>query len=156
MKLRILKLHPNAKVPTYATEGAGCFDLYAATVDGKQHIGAPVTFGSPVVCGTGLAFEVPDGYVLEVHSRSGQGFNHDVRLANCEGQIDSDFRGEVMLKLTCDLNDATADGPPYFVKPGDRIAQARLCPSPKVVFEVAEQLSLTERGANGLGSTGAA
>lgn len=156
MKLRILKLHPNAKAPTYATEGAGCFDLYAATVEGAQHIGASVTFGSPVVCGTGLAFEVPDGYVLEVHSRSGQGFNHDVRLANCEGQIDSDFRGEVMVKLTCDLNDATVEGPPYFVKPGDRIAQARLCPSPKVVFEVAEQLSLTERGANGLGSTGAA
>ena len=153
MKLRILKLHPNAKVPTYATDGAGCFDLYAATVEGAQHIGAAVTFGSPIVCGTGLAFEVPDGYVLEVHSRSGQGFNHDVRLANCEGQIDSDFRGEVMVKLTADFNHDD-NAPACFVKPGDRIAQARLCPSPKVVFEVAEQLSITERGEGGLGHTG--
>jgi len=155
MKLRILKLHPNAKVPTYATDGAGCFDLYAATVDGKQHIGATVTHGFPIVCGTGLAFEVPEGWVLEVHSRSGQGFNFDVRLANCEGQIDSDYRGEVMVKLTADFNHDD-NAPTYFVKPGDRIAQARLAPAPRVEFEVAEQLSLTERGAGGFGSTGVA
>ena len=155
MKLRILKLHENAIVPTYASHGAACFDLYAATVDGKPEVGVTVEVGYPVICGTGLAFEVPDGYVLEIHSRSGQGFNHDVRLANCAGQIDSDYRGEVMVRLTADAN-ATNLKPRYFVRPGERIAQARLVESPKVTFEVAEQLSITERGDNGLGSTGAA
>lgn len=54
MKPRILKLHPDAKVPTYQSEGAGCFDLYAATVDGNQCIGSTITYGTPVVCGTPL------------------------------------------------------------------------------------------------------
>lgn len=155
MKLRILKMHPEAKVPEYATDGAACFDLHAATVDGKQHIGANVSHGFPIVCGTGLAFEVPEGHALAIFSRSGQGFKHEVRLANCTGIIDSDFRGEVMVKLTADWHHDD-DAPAYFVRPGDRIAQAMLIPAPKCVFEVAEQLSLTERGQNGFGSTGAA
>lgn len=154
MKLRILKLHPNAQAPTYASEGAACFDLHAATVAGHTRVGTTVTHGYPITCGTGLAFEVPAGWVLEIHSRSGQGFKHDVRLANCTGLIDSDYRGEVMVKLSADHNTQTEDSPPYFVRPGDRIAQARLVPAPRVAFEVAEQLSITERGAGGFGSTG--
>lgn len=62
MKLKIQLQHPNAKAPTYATEGAACFDLYAATVDGYSTLGKLVYHGSPVTCGTGLAFEVPDGH----------------------------------------------------------------------------------------------
>ena len=155
MKLRILKLHPNAQAPTYATAGAGCFDLYAATVDGKQHIGSVVSHGYPIICGTGLAFEVPDGHVLAIFSRSGQGFKHEVRLSNCVGIIDADYRGEVMVKLTADDN-FDESTPAYFARPGDRIAQAMLMPVPRVEFEVAEQLSITERAAGGFGSTGAA
>jgi dUTP pyrophosphatase len=150
--LRICKLHPKASLPQYASEGAACFDLHAATVDGKAHVGATVTHGHPIVCGTGLAFEVPEGWVLEIHSRSGQGFHHDVRLANCTGIIDSDYRGEIMVKLSADLNAYTASE--YYVHPGDRIAQARLVPAPRCSFEVVEQLTLTERGSNGFGSTG--
>ena len=147
MKLRILKLHPDAKVPTYATEGAACFDLHAVETDIiGMYASRPVTFR------TGLAFEVPPGNVMLVFSRSGHGFNHDTRLANCVGVIDSDYRGEVLVRLTREVSQADL----LTVRAGDRIAQAMLVPIPRVAFEVAEQLSITERGENGFGSTGAA
>lgn len=55
MKINIKQLHPNATIPTYANDGDACFDLYAATVAGKEHIGQIVYDGAPLVCGTGLA-----------------------------------------------------------------------------------------------------
>ena len=142
MKLRILKLHPDAKVPTYQSEGAACFDLHALN---SQQIGP---LGDSAVFQTGVAFEVPEGYAMLVYSRSGQGFNHGVRLVNSVGVIDSDYRGEVMVGLR---NDSLIR---YQVNAGARIAQAMLVPIPRVTFEVAEQLSITERGENGFGSTG--
>lgn len=155
MKLRILKLHPNAQVPQYATPGAACFDLHALTVAGEASEDTLVDHGSPITCATGLAFEVPEGYALMIYSRSGHGFKHGLRLANCVGVIDSDYRGEVLVKLAQDLvYDPAFNAPGTRIKPGDRIAQAMLVPVPRVEFEVAEQLTITERGANGLGSTG--
>jgi len=152
MKLRILKLHPNAQVPVYATEGAACFDLHAATVDGAQYIGSSCEHGNPIECGTGLAFEIPEGHVMLIFSRSGHGFNFDTRLANCVGVIDSDYRGEVKVKLTRDPRDEFV--PTLRFQHGDRIAQALILPVPRVEFEVAEQLTITQRGAGGFGSTG--
>lgn len=142
MKIRILKTHPNAKEPTYATEGAACFDLYA--VDG-----AWVSDDDTQSFRTGLSFEVPDGFAMLVYSRSGHGFKNGIRLVNSVGVIDSDYRGEVMVKLR---NDGEFG---YCVEAGDRIAQAYIVPVPKVEFEVAEQLSITERGTGGFGSSGA-
>lgn len=148
MKLRILKLHPDAKVPEYATDGAACFDLHALeTSSGGDFM--------TVICHTGLAFEIPDGYAMLIFSRSGHGFKNDVRLANCVGVIDSDYRGEVMVKLTKDKPWGAGETPHLFVHAADRIAQAMLVPIPRVAFEVAEQLSITERGENGFGSSGA-
>lgn len=148
MKLRILKLHPDAKVPEYATDGAACFDLHALD-EGRPHPRDP----HAAVFRTGLAFEVPDGHAMLIYSRSGQGFKDAIRLSNCTGVIDADYRGEVQVALRYDGEDELRCPK---VRVGDRIAQAMLVPAPKVVFEVAEQLSLTERGAGGLGSTGAA
>jgi len=158
MKLRIQKLHPAASVPAYATEGAACFDLVAATVDGSVNFGSYVQPDEPLTCGTGLAFEVPEGFVMLVFSRSGHGFRNGVRLSNCVGVIDSDYRGELMVQLTQDdRHDAELlDALITFVQPGDRIAQALLLPVPHCTFEVAEQLTLTERGVGGFGSTGVA
>jgi dUTP pyrophosphatase len=155
--IKIKKLHPLAKMPAYAHGTDACFDLHACMVDGMAYIGRHVEPGYPVTFGTGLAFEVPEGWAMLIFSRSGQGFKDSVRLANCVGVIDAGFRGEVMVKLTsdaleCDLN---ADKPPYFVQPGDRIAQAMLVPVHRVAFEVVEELGESERGAGGLGSTGA-
>lgn len=153
MKLKIKKLHPAAIIPTYGTPGAACFDLYAATVAGATNIGSNVWSTDPVTCDTGLAFEVPEGHVMLVFSRSGHGFKDDIRLANCTGVIDSDYRGPVQVKLTCDRQDDEVSVP-FHVKPGDRIAQAMIIPVPTIKFLLADELGTTDRGASGLGSTG--
>ena len=152
MNLHICKLHPNAKIPTYATDGAACMDLYAATVSECSEIGAVVYAGYPVVVDTGLAFEVPPGWMLKIHPRSGLKFKHGVEAF--AGVIDSDFRGSVQILLeSADDNDDTS---PLRINPGDRVAQASMIESPRVTFHVVEQLSITERGAGGFGSTGEA
>lgn len=150
MNLHLCKLHPNAKIPTYATDGSACFDLYAATVNGMARVGDIVYAGNPATVDTGLAFEVPPGWMLKIHPRSGLKFKHGVEAFS--GVIDSDFRGSVRILLeSVDDHEYT---PPLRINPGDRVAQASLVPSPRVTFTVVEQLSLTERGAGGFGSTG--
>ena len=141
MKLNVLKMHEDVKLPTYATDGSGCFDIYGyKTVDAGDQT---ETYS------TGLKFEVPEGYVMLVFSRSGHGFNKDIRLANCVGVIDSDYRGELKVKLTCD----NAEMNYVDVRQGERIAQAMIIPIPKVEFNEVKELSNTERGEGGFGST---
>lgn len=147
MKLKICKMHPNAIVPTYASEGAACFDLHAAKVNDMETGGDFVYPGHSVLCDTGLAFEVPPGYMLQVRSRSGLAFKHGIEAFH--GTIDSDYRGTVQVLLTC-----AHLGEVVRIKPGDRIAQACLVPCPRVEFEVVGQLSETARGDGGFGSTG--
>jgi dUTP pyrophosphatase len=139
MKIKIKKLHPDAITPTYGTAGAACFDLYALDVTYVSNR-AYVT--------TGLAFEVPEGHVMMIYSRSGMGFNRGVRLANCVGVIDSDYRGEVKVALHGDR------GHQLEVHAGDRIAQAMIIPINQVSFDVVVDLSNTDRGAGGFGSSG--
>lgn len=144
MKLQFKKLHPDAIIPRYATKGAACFDLHALK-DGLVPLDG--THKTDTLR-TGLAVEIPEGYAMLIYSRSGHGFKHDVRLANCVGVIDADYRGELMVKLTMD-----EDG--YFVvNKGDRIAQAMIVPAPQWQIIEADELSETERGTGGFGSTG--
>lgn len=150
MNLNIKKLHPNAKLPTYGTDGAAAFDLYACTVDDYEHTGSVIYPGKPVTVGTGLAFDIPEGWCLMVYSRSGMGFNHGIRLANGTGLIDSDYKGEVMVKLVCD----NEDDAPLRIDPCMRVAQARLEPVTRCTFTKVDQLTTTERGTGGFGSTG--
>lgn len=150
MNINICKLHPAAIVPTYATEGAACFDLHAATVNDYDRIGDVVYRGHPVIVDTGLAFDVPPGWMLKIHPRSGLKFTHGVEAFS--GVIDSDFRGSVRVLL--ESAGDHDESPPLRINPGDRVAQASLVPSPKVTFNVVEQLSLTERGAGGFGHSG--
>lgn len=145
MKLKIKKLHPDAVVPQYATDGSACFDLHAVIKTGEL---ACVMPDIPRVFETGLAFEIPEGHAMLIFSRSGHGFKNDVRLANCVGVIDSDYRGEVAVKLTSDT------GKGLTVWRGDRIAQAMVIPVDRVEFEEVVELSDTERGSGGFGSTG--
>ena len=139
----ISRLRPDAKLPDYATSGAACFDLY--TTDAGT-----VSESSPIVLGTGIAVKVPEGHVMLVFSRSGNGFKNDVRLSNCVGVIDSDYTGEIKVKLACDNPFGS-----YQVNVGDRIAQAMIIPCPRVTFVEVDELPSTDRGANGFGSTGA-
>ena len=99
---------------------------------------------------TGLSVEIPSGYGLFIFSRSGQGFKSDVRLANCVGVIDSDYRGEIKIKLT---KDVASWAMPSEIKSGDAIAQGVILPYPRVTFVEADELSNTERGTGGFGST---
>lgn len=147
LNVKIKKTHEDAIVPTYATPGAACFDLHAI-IDNDISADA-VLPGCFYTFRTGLAFEVPAEHVMLVYSRSGHGFKHGVRLANGTGVIDSDYRGEVMVCLK-------NDGPdPLTVMHGDRIAQAMILPVQQVSFTEVEDLSETERGEGGFGSTGA-
>lgn len=144
--LKVKKSHENAKLPEYATVGAACFDLYAATIEepsGTDFEHNTLTYN------TGLQFEVPAGHVLMIFSRSGHGFNQGITLANGTGIIDSDYRGDVKVKLTSQCSHKAT-----FPNVGERIAQAMLLPIPVVRFAEVDELSETERGTGGFGSTG--
>lgn len=141
IKLKVRRMHEFARIPTYATDGAACFDLYAA-------YGGQVPEGESHSFSTGLQFEIPPGHVMYVYSRSGHGFKHGVRLANGTGVIDSDYRGELKV---CLQNDGWE---PFVVEDGDRIAQAMVMPIQAVAFEEVLELGETARGAGGMGSTG--
>ena len=143
MKLKVKKLHPDAVIPTYATSGAACFDLYAVEDGYVDDINHP-----NVKIGTGLAFEIPSGYQMLIFPRSGIAFKNNVTLTNAVGVVDSDFIGEV-----CVLLSAHSEGL-LSIKKGDRIAQAQLMPVHRVIFQEVDELTETERGNGGFGSTG--
>lgn len=133
------------KAPKFATPGAACFDIYAIEY-GEVGISKQTH-----VFRTGLIPEVPEGWVLLLFSRSGYGFKNDVRLSNCVGVIDSDYRGEILVKLR-------ADSCGYFtVTEGSAIAQGLLVEaqlwSVQLILDPNIKLSDTNRGANGFGST---
>ncbi|AWM89117.1 dUTP diphosphatase [Microvirga sp. 17 mud 1-3] len=146
-ELKVKRVHPDAVLPAYATDGSACFDLRVVGLTRP----VKVFDSQPLALRTGLAFEVPNGHAMLVFSRSGHGFNYDTRLANCVGVIDSDYRGEVMVRLTCDSNRVDL----LEIKPGDRIAQAMLVPIPRVQLVEVDGLAPTARGEGGFGSTGA-
>lgn len=142
MKVNVKRLYDSAILPTYATDGSGCFDIYTM-LNGDTDYNEPHTYS------TGIAFEIPEDHVMLVFSRSGHGFKNDVRLSNCVGVIDSDYRGELKVKLTCDKI-----GWGLEVNAGERIAQGMIIPIQKVQFEEVSELSKTERGEGGFGSSG--
>ena len=127
--------------PSYGSEGAACFDLQAA-------VSKEIPAGATVLVPTGLAFQIPRGYKIDVYSRSGLSTKSSLALANGVGIIDSDYRGEVMVALYNRSSEARS------VKQGDRIAQAMLVPVPKVYLIQVDELESTERGIGGFGSTG--
>ncbi len=141
MQLKIKRLTPTAVMPKFMTDGAACFDIAADRVTDINALSA--TYG------TGLAFEIPEGYHVKVFSRSGHGFKDGITLVNSVGIIDADYRGEVMVKLVCN-GTMTA----YWPDAGSRIAQCMLCENiPTEIVEV-DGLSYTVRGSGGFGSTG--
>jgi dUTP pyrophosphatase len=151
VELKVKKLHKDAIMPRYQSDGAACVDLHAIF----EPIGPNVFVDSVMllpnesrIIRTGLAFEVPRGYVMLIFSRSGHGFKNDVRLSNCVGVIDSDYRGEVQIKLSNDGGDH------FTINNDDRIAQAMLVKLPWVELIEVDELSETARGTNGFGSTG--
>ena len=144
-KVNIKKLIKNAVVPTYGSEFSAGADLYACA-DEPIVIGA----GKTVLVHTGIAMEIPVGYVGLVFARSGLASKKGLAPANKVGVIDSDYRGEIMVALhNHSAEDKTIDA-------GERIAQIALVPYLTADFNVVDELSDTVRGSGGFGSTGRA
>lgn len=136
------KKDSDAFAPFYATPGAAGFDLAAK----KQYILSP---GETKVVGTGLYFEIPVGYELQVRPRSGTSLKTAIRLANSPGTVDSDYRGEVGIIVT-----NTSPHTVLVIDRGERIAQGVIKEVPEVVLFETDELTETERGTGGYGSTG--
>ena len=143
MTVRFKKLDPRAAMPTYGTSYAAGADLYAVC-------DADVTIepGETVLMHTGIAMEIPAGYVGLVYARSGLACKRGLAPANKVGVIDADYRGEIMVALH---NHGTA---PQTLSHGERIAQMVIAPFLAVSYEECEELSDTVRGEGGFGSTG--
>ncbi|EJB86843.1 deoxyuridine 5'-triphosphate nucleotidohydrolase [Helicobacter pylori Hp H-11] len=141
MKIKIQKIHPNALIPKYQTEGSSGFDLHAVEeVMIKSHSVGLVKIG---IC---LSLEV--GYELQVRTRSGLALNHQVMVLNSPGTVDNDYRGEIKVILA-NLSDKD-----FKVQIGDRIAQGVVQKTYKAEFIECERLDETSRGSGGFGSTG--
>ena len=140
MFVKIKKLHNNAVVPQYAKAGDAGMDLVATEViDG---------YGFSVTYGTGLAMEIPEGFVGLVFPRSSIR-KYELSLTNCVGVIDSGYRGEIQATFR---KEAGIPSKRYDV--GDKIAQMIILPYPSIQFIETDELSDTERGEGGFGSTG--
>ena len=132
-----------AIIPQYKTSGAAGADLCAL-------LDAPLTIpaGSFAMVPTGLFFEIPEGYEVQVRPRSGLAAKNGVTVLNTPGTIDSDYRGEIKIIL---INLGSSD---FTINSGDRIAQMVVAPVTQASFSLTDSLSETERGTGGFGSTG--
>lgn len=159
IKVKIKKMNPNAVIPCYAKAGDAGLDLTATSISYDEY--------GNICYGTGLAFEIPEGYVGLIFPRSSI-CKEQLLLSNAVGVIDSGYRGEVSFKfkpsIALDKNQyvktvdkilwATAVKQNSIYQVGDRIGQMIIMPYPSIEFEEVEELSETERGEGGYGSSG--
>ena len=151
MEVKIKKLHKDAVIPKYAKDGDAGLDLVAVSKHFDEN--------GCVVYGTGLAFEIPKGYVGLVFPRSSVS-KCAISMANCVGVIDSGYRGEVTAKFRpmdsfeYGLTKESRRNFKFKYKVGERVAQLIIMPYPHIDFVETEVLSETERGEGGYGSTG--
>lgn len=143
MKVNIKKLKDTAIIPKRGSEQAAGYDLYACTAD-------PIVIIShnTVKVGTGIAMEIPEGYFGAIFARSGLATKQGLRPANCVGVVDTDYRGEIIVALHNDTDKAQT------INPSERVAQLVVIPFLPIEFNEVAELSDTERGENGFGSTG--
>lgn len=139
MKVKIKKLSPDAKVPRYAKPGDACMDLYAVTHSVDK-------FGNQVY-DTQIAMEIPEGHVGLIFPRSSISKTTGMSLRNAVGVIDSGYRGPIILKFSSPLGAGV-----YLA--GDRVGQIMILPYPEIEYVEVNQLSDSERGSGGFGSTG--
>ena len=145
MNVRIKKLSDKATIPTYGTPYAAGADLYACLDEAVA-----INPGETKMVGTGVAMEIPDGYVGLVFARSGLACKKGLAPANKVGVIDSDYRGEIKVAL----HNHNGSGDALVVENNERIAQISIVPYLKAEFEEVENLEETDRGEKGFGSTG--
>jgi dUTP pyrophosphatase len=140
LKIRNTSHHP---LPDYETEGASGMDL-------RAYVAESITLKAleRTLVPTGLFVEIPIGYEGQVRPRSGLSIKHGISLVNCVGTIDSDYRGELKIPVI-NLSNET-----YTIQDGERIAQLVIASYERVKTVAVEELSDTERGKGGFGSTG--
>lgn len=143
--VHIERLRESAKIPTYETAGAAGADVSASIPDGTTFEILP---GARTLVPTGLRVAIPAGYEIQVRPRSGLALKKGITVLNTPGTIDSDYRGEIGVVL---LNTSHES---FFVATGDRIAQLVLAEVPQADYQETSDLTETERGAGGFGSTG--
>lgn len=143
MDINVKRLNSLSQLPTRGSEKAAGYDLYAATAY-KIEIPPHTT----VKVGTGLAFELPDNTFAALFPRSGIATKRGLRLANCVGVCDSDYRGEYIVPIHNDTDEV------QYIEPQERIAQMILLPYIEMNFNEQNELSDTERGAGGFGDSG--
>ena len=142
MKVKIKKLHPLAVIPTYAKSGDAGMDLIATEIISET--------SNQITYGLGIALEIPYGFVGLVFPRSSIR-KYDLALTNCVGVIDSGYRGELQATFN-KINHHKIRVDDY--KVGDRVCQIMIIPHPPIEFDEVDELSDTERGEGGFGSTG--
>lgn len=143
VNINVKTLNYYAKLPTRGSEEAAGYDLYAAT---DQNIEIPPH--TTVKVGTGLSFELPQGTFAAIFARSGIATKRGLRPANCTGICDSDYRGEYIVALHNDTDEVQV------IEPQERIAQMILLPYIEMDFKEVIDLTITERGDGGFGSSG--
>ena len=141
--VKIQKLREDAEIPTRGSEKAAGYDLYAAIPEDLYIL--PYT---TMKIKTGLAMELPDNTFGAIFARSGLATKQGLRPAYCVGVCDSDYRGEYMVALHNDTDTVQV------VEPGEKIAQLILLPFLPIELNMVDELSETERGEDGFGSTG--
>lgn len=153
MTLKVKKMRENAMLPTRESAEAAGVDLYAC--DGKENFGEEIgeklyliNPNESVMIPTGIACEFPEGYFGAMIPRSSVGAKRNLVLANTLGVLDHDYRGEIMMVFR------NEGDKPQIIKPGERLAQMILLPYIKYDTVEVDELSETERGNGGFGSTG--
>ncbi len=141
MKVQIKKINDNAIIPKYQTKGAAGFDFHSVE---DVLIGRNWT----VLVDTGLSFQLPEGYELQIRPRSGLALDKHLTVLNSPGTVDSDYRGEIGVILHNTGNKAIQ------IEKGDRIAQGVIKKVEQFKLEEVDELEKTERGDGGFGSTG--
>ncbi len=138
-----IRLDEGALPPHYASEQAAGADIHAL-------LDKPVTIqpGRRTIIRTGIYLELPEGFEAQVRPRSGLAFHHGITVLNAPGTIDADYRGEVRVILVHHGDQ------PVIIHPGERIAQMVLQRVARSIFIPADDISDTERGSGGFGSTG--
>lgn len=140
-KLKIKKIHKNAVIPRYMTDGSACFDITIIET-------VTLLPGQIKAIKTGLKFEIPVGYEMQVRQRSGISAYHPNYISNAPGTIDSDYRGELFI-LT--VNNSQYN---WTIESGIRFAQCKISKVEKLPIEVVNELSETKRGSGAFGHTG--
>lgn len=143
MKVNIKKVHPEAVIPSYAKSGDAGMDLVATSIIGE-------TLGS-ITYGLGIGLEIPEGFVGLVFPRSSIR-KTNLQLSNSVGVIDSGYRGELQATFNKIQGIDNVERESY--KVGDRVCQVMIIPHPTIEFNEVNELSNTERGEGGFGSTG--